>query len=236
MHARVWLRLSASLLYSISACTFQVLAASLSPPGPISSKFQSRALSDKRKSHYLQTFSVATKGPYRLSLSQPIAIPGAAEESTWRPCGAGGTPGEGWCPNDRAGVGEGSLLPAPAPAPALGMVTHRREAAGRGEQPPTGAGRRGRQVEQVRSAPPRAQSAQSLGEFTSCPASQEHPAAVFSTLSHPTPRACPPSSRLQQADSSSALSSACAQHGAPPGPLVRAPAPGDGGGGRGSER
>lgn len=155
----MWARAFRFPLYSIPASTFQFLAASRSPPGPISPKFQSRALSIKGialSSNLLCVPVAAHRHPRHRGRKHLAAVRGG------RHCR------EGWRPNDRAGWGRGACS-APAPAPALGTVTHRREAAGRGEQPPTGAGRRGRQVQQVRSAPPRAQSAQSVGQFTSCP-------------------------------------------------------------------
>lgn len=122
-------------------------------------------------------------------------------------------------------------------------VTHRGERSDRGEQTPTGAGRRGRQVRQVRSAPPCAHSSLSFGELASIYRPGEHLAAVFCTLARPTPQ---PAGGLQSAhslrrppESPGRLAPPCsarAQHGAPPGPRTRAPARCGDGGGRGSER
>lgn len=123
---------------------------------------------------------MATKGPCQLSRPQPTALPaptGCLRKKHllgargWAP--PANTWGGGGAPTAAPGVGEGRLLPRARPQ----AVTHRRGPADRGEQPGAGPGRRGRQVRQVCSAPPRPQSAQSLGELA--PSSRQHSPPSF---------------------------------------------------------
>lgn len=149
------------------------------PSGPISSRFQRRTPSSKRKTQF---FSVATKGPCQLSRSQPTALPAP----NWQPqeevpAGRAGLAaarehlGRGWRPNGRERCGGGALAssrPPPVGDSTPGTCGQRCAAWGR-------ARRRGRQVGQVCSAPPRPQSAQYFGELAS--SARQHLAAVLPT-------------------------------------------------------
>lgn len=89
------------------------------PSGPISSRFQRRTPSSKRKTQF---FSVATKGPCQLSRSQPTALPAP----NWQPqeevpAGRAGLAaarehlGRGWRPNGRERCGGGALASSRPP-------------------------------------------------------------------------------------------------------------------------
>lgn len=220
------------------------------PSGPISSRFQRRALSSKRKTQF---FSVATKGPCQLSRSQPTALPAP----NWQPqeevpAGRAGLAaarqhlGRGWRPNGREGCGGGALAPSRPPPvgdSTPGTCGQRCAAWGRAREagPPSRPGLL-RPAAPAECADTSASSRRGPGS-TSPPSFRRGPARPRPRVPgwpagsrRPAPSACLAPSREPPAHPAP-LSTTRAQHGALPGPRVRAPVRGGHrGGGRGSER
>lgn len=125
--------LSRFSLYSISPSTFLLPAPSLFPPDPMSSSFQSGALTGEKEGSGFSNF------PHGPTLPTSPAAPGGGPRRRRGPGGPGAHLGSGWYPNGRVpgGGGEGILFPVPAP-----RRWQRGAPAGGGEPPraETGAG------------------------------------------------------------------------------------------------